>query len=46
MLTGELKQILIQVLQELVAEHQRRRAEVTDEMIREFMTPRKLNFSS
>ncbi|XP_065833310.1 tryptophan--tRNA ligase, cytoplasmic-like [Oscarella lobularis] len=45
MLTGELKKILIEVLQNLVAEHQRRRAEVTDEMVKEFMTPRKLNFS-
>lgn len=29
MLTGELKQRLIQVLQELVAEHQKNRAKVT-----------------
>ncbi|XP_036887590.1 tryptophan--tRNA ligase, cytoplasmic isoform X2 [Sturnira hondurensis] len=42
MLTGELKKELVETLQPLVAEHQARRREVTDEMVREFMTPRKL----
>lgn len=42
MLTGELKKELIDVLQPLIAEHQARRKEVTDEIVREFMTPRKL----
>lgn len=42
MLTGELKQELIEVLQPLIAEHQARRKEVTDEIVKEFMTPRKL----
>ncbi|KAF6133717.1 hypothetical protein HJG60_020237 [Phyllostomus discolor] len=42
MLTGELKKELIEVLQPLIAEHQARRKEVTDEIVREFMTPRKL----
>ncbi|XP_040830996.1 tryptophan--tRNA ligase, cytoplasmic isoform X2 [Ochotona curzoniae] len=44
MLTGELKKTLIEVLQPLIAEHQARRKEVTDEMVKEFMTPRKLSF--
>ncbi|ELW47227.1 Tryptophanyl-tRNA synthetase, cytoplasmic [Tupaia chinensis] len=44
MLTGELKKELIEVLQPLIAEHQARRKEVTDEVVKEFMTPRKLSF--
>lgn len=44
MLTGELKKVLIEVLQPLVAEHQARRKGVTDEVVKEFMTPRKLSF--
>lgn len=46
MLTGELKKETISVLQNLVAEHQRRRAEVTDDLVRTFMQavefPRKM----
>ncbi|XP_014710046.1 tryptophan--tRNA ligase, cytoplasmic [Equus asinus] len=42
LLTGDLKKILIEVLQPLVAEHQARRQEVTDEVVKEFMSPRKL----
>ena len=44
MLTGQLKKELIGVLQKLVGEHQERRAKVTDDVVREFMTPRSLNF--
>ncbi|CAG9834336.1 unnamed protein product [Diabrotica balteata] len=44
MLTGELKKILIETLTPLVQEHQKRRAEVTDEILKQFVTPRKLNF--
>ncbi|XP_055341119.1 tryptophan--tRNA ligase, cytoplasmic-like [Paramacrobiotus metropolitanus] len=44
MLTGELKKELITILQTLVTEHQRRRAAVTPEVVKQFMTPRKLNF--
>lgn len=44
MLSGEIKKELISVLQPLVAEHQERRKHVTDEVVREFMTPRKLEF--
>lgn len=42
MLTGELKKELIGVLQALVRGHQQRRAAVTDEVVRHFMTPRPL----
>jgi len=45
MLSGELKQELIAVLQPLVAEHQERRKTVTDDLVKQFMTPRPLNFS-
>ncbi|KAK7105025.1 tryptophan--tRNA ligase, cytoplasmic-like [Littorina saxatilis] len=44
MLTGDLKQELVTVLQKLVAEHQQRRAKVDDATVKRFMTPRKLNF--
>lgn len=44
MLSGELKNELIPVLQTLVSEHQERRKAVTDEIVREFMTARPLNF--
>ncbi|XP_049782576.1 tryptophan--tRNA ligase, cytoplasmic [Schistocerca cancellata] len=37
MLTGELKKELIDVLQTLVAEHQARRAQITDEVVHRFM---------
>jgi tryptophanyl-tRNA synthetase len=40
MLTGELKKILIGVLQDLVKKHQEARAQVTDDVVRHFMTPR------
>lgn len=42
MLTGELKKMLIETLQPIVAQHIERRKEVTDEMIAEFMRPRPL----
>lgn len=44
LLTGEVKQILIEVLQDLVKKHQEARAKVTDDMVREFMSIRKMNF--
>ena len=44
MLTGELKQELIGVLQPLVQKHQERRNAVTDDMVKQFMTPRPLDF--
>ncbi|MED6107014.1 hypothetical protein PIB30_010155 [Stylosanthes scabra] len=42
MLTGEVKQRLIQVLTELVERHRRARAAVTDEMVDAFMAVRPL----
>ncbi|PHJ18013.1 tryptophanyl-trna synthetase [Cystoisospora suis] len=39
MLSGEVKAVLIEELQNLVRAHQERRAQVTDEMVREFMNP-------
>ncbi len=42
LMTGELKKILIELLQKIVSEHRAKRAEVTDEIVREFMTPRQL----
>ncbi|CAL4911338.1 unnamed protein product [Urochloa decumbens] len=42
MLTGEVKQRLVEVLSELVATHQRARAQVTEEMVDAFMALRPL----
>ncbi|XP_028677102.1 tryptophan--tRNA ligase, cytoplasmic-like [Erpetoichthys calabaricus] len=44
LLTGELKKYLIDILQPLIAAHQERRKQVTDDVIKQFMTPRKLAF--
>ncbi|XP_017569326.1 tryptophan--tRNA ligase, cytoplasmic [Pygocentrus nattereri] len=44
LLTGELKKRLIEILQPLIADHQNRRKQVTDETVMQFMTPRKLDF--
>ena len=44
MLTGELKSELISVLQKLVRTHQDCRADITDQLVQEFMTPHPLNF--
>jgi len=46
MLTGEVKKELIGVLQELVKNHQEKRAAVTDEMVQEFMRIRELEWES
>jgi len=45
MLTGELKKELVTLLQRIIAEHQARRKDVTDDVVRQFMTPRKLNYN-
>ncbi|KAK8207897.1 tryptophan--tRNA ligase [Zalaria obscura] len=42
--TGELKKRCIEELQKFVGAFQERRAKVTDEVLRQFMTPRKLEF--
>ena len=44
MLTGELKKELITVLQDLVRNHQEMRETITDDIVKQFMEPRKLNF--
>ena len=44
MLTGELKNELIGVLQKLVSDHQERRKIITEDVVRQYMTPRPLNF--
>ncbi|XP_066539512.1 tryptophan--tRNA ligase, cytoplasmic [Hoplias malabaricus] len=45
LLTGELKKILIETLQPLISAHQDRRKQVTDETVKQFMTPRKLEYN-
>ena len=42
MLSGEIKAELIQCITPLVQRHQQARAKVTDEIVKTFMTPRKL----
>jgi len=44
MLSGEIKKELIDVLQPIVAAHQENRKNVTLDVIKEFMKPRKLEF--
>ncbi|UJR11580.1 hypothetical protein I4U23_015760 [Adineta vaga] len=44
LLTGELKTILIEVVQTLFTKHQERRKEVTMDIVRQFMTPRQFSF--
>lgn len=44
MMTGSLKMELIEILQKMVGEHRTKRAEVTDEMVRQYMKPRKLKY--
>jgi len=44
LLTGEVKKMLIDVLNDLVARHQEARKAVTDDVIEAYMTPRKLHF--
>jgi tryptophanyl-tRNA synthetase len=45
MLTGELKKECITVIQEYVKGYQERRAKVTDELLEQYMTPRKLTWN-
>ena len=45
LLTGELKKMLIETLQPMITAHQENRKNVTDEMVKQFMTPRPLNFN-
>lgn len=43
-MTGQVKGRLIELLHEMVGEHQARRAEVTDEVLAGFMAVRPLEF--
>ncbi|CAB1330603.1 unnamed protein product [Coregonus sp. 'balchen'] len=45
LLTGELKKSLIETLQPMITSHQERRKQVTDETVKQFMTPRPLDFN-
>ncbi len=44
MLTGEVKKELIEILQTMVREHQERRAQVTAEVVQQFLEIRALEF--
>ncbi|KAL3874186.1 hypothetical protein ACJMK2_037233 [Sinanodonta woodiana] len=44
LLTGNLKKELVAILQKLVREHREKRSKVTDELVKQYMTPRKLAF--
>ena len=44
MLTGQVKEILIRLLTDLVGKHQAARALVTNEVVDRFMRVRRLNF--
>lgn len=45
LLTGELKKLLIETLQPMIEQHQQRRKQVTEEEVKQFMTPRPLHFN-
>ncbi|KAK4884513.1 hypothetical protein RN001_000784 [Aquatica leii] len=45
LLTGELKKILIDVITPIIQEHQEQRAKITEELLKQYMTPRKLNYN-
>lgn len=44
LLSGEIKKLAAETLTPIVVEHQLKRKDVTDEILQQFMTPRKLNF--
>ena len=44
MLTSEIKQILIDTLVPMVQQHQEARKKVTDEVVKQFMSVRQLQF--
>lgn len=45
LMTGHLKKELITILQKWVADHQERKKQITDDMVKQFMTPRKLKYN-
>jgi len=44
LLTGDLKKELVTVVEKIVGEHQKQRSLVSEDMVRAYMEPRKLNF--
>lgn len=44
MMTGEVKKILIEIMQKMITEHQQRRSQITDADVRKFMEIRPLKF--
>ncbi len=45
MLTGDVKKILIKVIQDFVQDHQERRAKLTDEDVKKFLSTHKRTFT-
>ncbi|KAF5300925.1 hypothetical protein FQR65_LT09088 [Abscondita terminalis] len=45
MLTGELKKLLIDTITPIIQHHQEQRGKITDEILKQYMTPRKLNYN-
>lgn len=43
MLTGEIKKLAVECLQEIIVSHQEKKKAVTDSIVEQFMTPRKFN---
>ena len=44
MLTGELKKILIKIIEEFVTEHQKKRSEITDNDVKKFLSTHERKF--
>jgi tryptophanyl-tRNA synthetase len=44
LLTGDLKKELVKVVEKIVGDHQERRRDVSDDVVRQYMEPRKLNY--
>ena len=45
LLTGDLKKELVKVVKVIIAQHQQRRGQITDELVLQYMQPRKLNYN-
>jgi hypothetical protein len=43
-MTSEVKKVLIELLIEMVGRHQKAKALVTEDLVTQFLTPRKLEF--
>lgn len=44
MLTGELKKILIKIIEEFVTEHQKKRSQITDNDVKKFLSTHERKF--